>query len=151
VTRSAGDHHGVIEPVVLETHRPHRIVVVDADHRVRASLAGLLSLGDHLEVVGQAGALADALQTCEDRDPDVVVVDPRLPDVDGGLALISVLRRRTPDCRVLVLSWADSIDHELLAIGADALLPKSLAPQELVERVIELADAPAGRPRLEVI
>jgi DNA-binding NarL/FixJ family response regulator len=146
-----GDHRRVIEPVALESHRPHRIVVVDADHRVRASLAGLLSLGDHLEVVGQASGLADALRVCEDGEPDVIVVDPRLPDVDGGLALIAVLRRRTPDCRVLVLSWAESVDHELLETGADALLPKSLAPQELVERVIELADAPTGRPRLEVI
>jgi DNA-binding NarL/FixJ family response regulator len=146
-----GDDGRVIEPVAVDTHRPHRIVVVDADHRVRASLAGLLSLGDHLEVVGQASGLGDALKTCEASEPDVVVVDPRLPDVDGGLALISVLRRRTPDCRVLVLSWTESLDRELLAIGADALLPKSLAPQELVERVIELADAPTGRPRLEVI
>jgi DNA-binding NarL/FixJ family response regulator len=140
----------VIEPIAPERHRPHRIVVVDADHRVRASLAGLLSLGDHLEVVGQAGGLGDALATCEDAVPDVVVVDPRLPDVDGGLALISVLRRRAPGCRVLVLSWTESLDHELLATGADALLPKSLAPQELVERVIELADAPYRRPSQEI-
>ncbi len=141
----------MIEPSAIEPHRTHRIVVVDADHRVRASLARLLDLGDHLEVVGQAGVLADAVRCCDESEPDVVVLDPRLPDVDGGLALISVLRRRTPDVRVLVLDWGESLELELLTTGADALLPKSLAPQALVERVIELADAPTGRPMQEAV
>jgi DNA-binding NarL/FixJ family response regulator len=140
-----------VEQIAAGHHRRHRVVVIDADHRVRASLAGLLGLGDHLEVVGQAGQLTEALRCCEDAEPDVVVVDPRLPDVDGGMALISVLRRRSPDCRVLVLAWTESREHELLATGADALLPKSLAPQELVERVISLADAPSGRQLQEAV
>jgi DNA-binding NarL/FixJ family response regulator len=138
-----------VEQPIYEPHRRHRVVVVDADHRVRASLAGLLGLGDHLEVVGQAGHLVEALRSCEEAEPDVVVIDPRLPDVNGGLALISVLRRRSPDCRVLVLSWAESLDSELTAMGADACLPKSLAPQELVERVVALAGAPSGRQALQ--
>jgi two-component system response regulator DevR len=117
---------------------------VDADHRVRASLAGLLGLGDQLLVVGQASHVGEALQTCEATDPDVVVIDPRLPDVDGGLALITVLRRRRPDIRVLVLAWTASHEHQVLDSRADALLPKSLAPQELVERVVELAETPEG-------
>jgi CheY-like chemotaxis protein len=132
----------VIEPLP-ESHRRHRIVVVDADHRVRASLAGLLDLGDHLEVVGQAGQLADALRCCEAFDPDVVVVDPRLPDVDGGLALVSVLRR-DPECRVLVLSWTGRSRPTCSPAGRTPCSQVARAA-ELVERVIELADAPFGR------
>jgi DNA-binding NarL/FixJ family response regulator len=71
-----------------------------------------------------------------------VVVDPRLPDVDGGVALISVLRERVPDARVLLLAWSPSTDTDALASGADGLLPKSLAPTELIDRVVELAEAP---------
>jgi DNA-binding NarL/FixJ family response regulator len=125
--------------------------VVDADHRVRASLAGLLGLGDQLEVIGQASHVGEALRTCEECDPDVVVLDPRLPDIDGGIALITVLRRRRPDIRVLVLAWAPSHEQPALIYGADALLPKSLAPQELVERVVELAETPVGRLRKEAV
>ena len=52
---------------------------------------------------------------------------------------------------VLVLDWGESLQLELEVTGADALLPKSLAPQALVERVIELADAPTGRPIQEAV
>jgi DNA-binding NarL/FixJ family response regulator len=145
----------VIDPLALrlpdQPLRPHRVVVVDADHRVRASLACLLALGDRLEVVGQAGHVGEALRVCEVAEPDVVVLDPRLPDVDGGLALITVLRRRRPDIRVLVLAWAVSHENHVLASGADALLPKSLAPQERVERVVELAETPVARLRKEAV
>lgn len=138
-------------PLPLVPAARHRVVVVDADHRVRASLAGLLGLGDQLLVVGQASHVGEALQTCEATDPDVVVIDPRLPDVDGGLALITVLRRRRPDIRVLVLAWTASHEHQVLDSRADALLPKSLAPQELVERVVELAETPVQRLRKEAV
>ena len=140
----------MIDRDAMPAHR-HRVVVVDADHRVRASLAGLLDLGEHLEVVGQAGDVGAALAICQTTRPEVVVVDPRLPDVDGGLALITVLRRRVPGIRVLVIGWAGSLEHRLLSSEADALVPKSLAPQELVERIIELADAPPARPIQEAI
>lgn len=143
------------EPLALkqpdEAPRSHRVVVVDADHRVRASLACLLGLCDRLGVVGQASHVGEALRVCEETDPDVVVVDPRLPDVDGGLALISVLRRRRPDTRVLVLAWTAAPEHGVLDLGADDLLPKSLAPQELVDRVVELAEAPLPSPRKEAV
>lgn len=131
--------------------RRHRVVVVDADHRVRESLACLLGLGECLEVVGQAGQVGDALRVCEETRPDVVVVDPRLPEVDAGVGLISMLRRRRPDIRVLVLAWGIAQEHLVLASGADALLPKSLAPAELVERVAELAETPLERCRKEAV
>lgn len=138
-------------PLPEEAPPSHRVVVIDADHRVRDSLACLLGLGDRLEVVGQASHISEALRICEETDPDVVVVDPRLPDVDGGLALISVLRRRRPDTRVLVLAWTAAPEHGVLALGADDLLPKSLAPQELVDRVVELAEAPLPSARREAV
>ena len=66
--------------------RPLRVLVVDADDRVRESLAGLLAIGDRVLVVGSAGQAATALALVREHRPDVVVVDPRLPEVDGGLA-----------------------------------------------------------------
>jgi two-component system response regulator DesR len=143
MTARAPDHGLVIAPQAAGSRR-YRVLVVDADHRVRTSLANLLGLGDRLEVVGQAGQAGEALQCCEALDPDVIVVDPRLPDVDGGSALISVLRQRSPDCRVLILAWSALDGPAVLASGADGLLPKSLAPTELIDRVVQLAEAPRG-------
>ncbi|HET7027066.1 MAG TPA: response regulator transcription factor [Candidatus Limnocylindrales bacterium] len=126
-----------------------RVVVVDADRRVRDSLSGLLELGDELEVVGQAGQPGAALDLCAERDPDVVIVDPRLPDVDAGAALVMEVRARFPGTVVLVLSWPGSAtDGDARAMGADGVLSKSAAPHELAEQVVALVRvARPGRAR----
>jgi DNA-binding NarL/FixJ family response regulator len=121
---------------------PLRVVVVDADPRVRMSLIGLLGLGDGLVMVGSAGHPGAALDVCRSTTPDVVVVDPRLPDVDDGLALIALLRDTVPGLRVLVMSWTDGLEHAALASGADAFIAKSTAPIELVDRIAALATRP---------
>ena len=68
---------------------PVRVVLVDADERVRESLCSLLCIGDRIEVVGSAGATDAALDVIRETEPDVVVVDPRLPDLPGGIAFIA--------------------------------------------------------------
>jgi DNA-binding NarL/FixJ family response regulator len=115
-----------------------RVVVVDADHRVRDSLAELIGLGDELEVVGRAGHPGAALELCSERCPDVVILDPRLPDVDAGIALVAEVRRRFPGTVVLVLSWGLAVEDGA-AMGADGVLSKTAPPHELVERIVSLA------------
>src|SRR5436190_12460555 len=87
---------------------PLRVVVVDADDRVCESLSRLLCIGGKLQVVGTAGAVEPALEIVKATEPDVVVVDPRLPEVDGGLAFIGRLREVAPGARVLVMSASDT-------------------------------------------
>jgi two-component system NarL family response regulator/two-component system response regulator DevR len=122
-----------------ESVKPLRVVVIDADPRVRTSLVGLLGLGDGVEIVGSAGHPGLALEVCQAADPDVVVVDPRLPDVDGGLALIGLIRLTLPGVCVLVMSWSDGLENQALACGADGFIAKSAAPVEIVERITILA------------
>lgn len=131
-------------PHAPTTHRP-RVLVVDADKRVRAGLACLLDLSGAVEVVGEAGHPGEAVGAVERTTPDVVVLDPRLPEIDGGAALVSVIRHRSPTTRILLLSWTGVPIDGALGVAADGYLPKSLAPQELVDRVAELAQAPAER------
>ena len=76
------------------TEAPLRVLVVDADDRVRESLSGLLAIGQRLVVVGSAGQAGPALDLLAAESPDVVIVDPRLPEVAGGLAFIERLRAR---------------------------------------------------------
>jgi DNA-binding NarL/FixJ family response regulator len=118
---------------------PLRVLVVDADDRVRESLTGLLGIGNRVVVVGSAGQPGPALELAESAAPDVVIVDPRLPEVDGGLAFISGLRTRAPDVRVLVMSWTEGLEHSALAERADGFVRKTFRPSELVAAILAAA------------
>ena len=110
-----------------------RVLLVDPDDRVRESLAGLLRIGQRCLVVGSAGTVDTALRLAAESAPDVVVVDPRLPGVDAGSALIAKLREVVPTARVLVLNWSDSTDP---TTGADAYVRKTFRPHELIDAVV---------------
>ena len=116
-----------------------RVVLVDGDVRVRDSLAGLIGLGDGLVVVGSAGDPAEAVEVAAATAPDVVVLDPRLPDVEAGLTLIAALRARLPGVRSLAMSWADELSTPCRDRGADAFVAKSATPSQLVDAVIAVA------------
>ena len=120
---------------------PLRVLVVDADDRVRESLTGLLGIGRDVVVVGSAGQPGPAIDLVATESPDVVVIDPRLPEVDAGLALITRLRSSSPDVRVLVMSWTDGLEHTALARRADGFVRKTFRPGELAAAIVA-----AGRP-----
>ena len=112
-------------------HAPFRVLVVDADERVRESLAGLLSIGGHVVVVGTAGDPAAALDLISTTNPDIVMLDPRLPDVDRGISLVSRLHAEAPGVRIVVMSWSDSLEDGLVDCGADGFVRKTFRPSEL--------------------
>jgi len=126
------------------TDGPLRVLVVDADDRVRESLSGLLSIGDRVTVVGSAGQPVAALELALSTHPDVVIVDPRLPEVDGGLAFINQLRLTAPDVRILAMSWSDTLEHAALTGGADGFVRKTFRPTELVAAIVAAARPPAA-------
>jgi DNA-binding NarL/FixJ family response regulator len=113
---------------------PLRVLIIDPDPRVRESLAGLLCIGDRCLVVGAAGTADDALRLASESIPDIVVVDPRLPGLDAGAALIARLREACPATRVLVLNWSDAADSQ--DCGADAYTRKTFRPHELIDAVV---------------
>ena len=111
---------------------PLRVLLVDPDERVRESLAGLLCIGQRCVVIGTAGTADGAVDLAGQSEPDVIVLDPRLPGQDGT-ALISRLRAVAPNSRVLVLKWSDTADQ---VSGADAYARKTFRPQELIDAVV---------------
>jgi len=127
---------------------PLRVLVVDADDRVRESLTGLLAIGGRCMVVASAGQPGPAFDLALDHDPDVVIVDPRLPEVDSGIAFISRIRSRLPRVRILAMSWSDTLESAVLESGADGFLRKTFRPSELVAAVVAasrtLDPPPAG-------
>jgi DNA-binding NarL/FixJ family response regulator len=115
---------------------PLRVLVVDADDRVRESLTGLLAIGGRCIVVASAGYAGAAFDLAIDYRPDVVIVDPRLPEVDTGMALIARLRTHLPAVRILAMSWSDSLEAAVIESGANGFVRKTFRPTELVAAVL---------------
>jgi DNA-binding NarL/FixJ family response regulator len=118
------------------TEDPLRVLVVDADDRVRESLSGLLAIGHRLVVVGSAGQSARAMDLLASESPDVVIVDPRLPEVAGGLKFIQRVRAKRPDVRIVVMSWSDRLDDPGLAAAGDGFIRKTFRPNDLIAAII---------------
>ena len=126
------------EPAPMQS-APLRVLVVDPDERIRESLAGLLRIGGRCVVVGSAGGPDDAVALAATIRPEVVLLDPRLPAMDGGRAIIACLREVVPGVRVLVLNLSESTDGTPRAEGADAYIKKTFRPHELIDAVIAAA------------
>jgi len=118
-----------------------RTVVVDDDARVRRDLATLLELEADIAVVAVAADGAAAVDVCDRLTPDVVVMDVRMPVMDGIEATRLLRRRHRARCRVLVLTTFDLDDYVLGAVraGASGFLLKDQAPDHLAAAVRTIA------------
>jgi DNA-binding NarL/FixJ family response regulator len=113
-----------------------RVLLVDDDPLVRAGLQMILSSAEEIEVVGEAADGAEAVATVEAHRPDVVLMDIRMPGVDG-IAATTALRRLAQPPHVIVLTTFQADEHVLSALraGADGFLLKDTEPSEIVRAV----------------
>lgn len=88
---------------------PVRVLVVDADRRVRQSLAGLIRVSDGLSLTAAVGDPVGAMDALEGEGADVLLIDPRLPEAEIGVALLTEIRARWPDIRVVALSVVENL------------------------------------------
>jgi len=117
-----------------------RILIADDQELVRAGLRMILEAQDDLEVVAEAADGLEAISEVERTDPDVTLMDIRMPNMDGVEAT-----RRLVGRRVLILTTFDLDDYvvEALRAGASGFLLKDAPPAELVRavRVVAAGDA----------
>ena len=112
---------------------------MDADDRIRESLARLLPIGGRCLVVATAGQPDSALDLAASMVPDVVVVDSRLPDIGADGTFIERLRAVAPDVRIVVLNWSASADSPVGLPGADVYIRKTFRTHELIDAVVSAA------------
>ncbi|WP_139418142.1 response regulator [Agromyces laixinhei] len=117
-----------------------RIVVADDHPIVRAGIVGLLESEQGLEVVGEAADGADAVAVAASERPDLVLMDLRMPQLDGAAATARILAE-VPGTRVLVLTTYETDDHILAAIeaGASGYLLKAAPQAEIVAGIRAVA------------
>jgi DNA-binding NarL/FixJ family response regulator len=115
---------------------PIRVLVVDDHPVVRSGLIGMLSIEDDLEVVGEAGDGEEAVARVAALAPDVVLMDLRMPRLDGAGATARIVAAR-PGTRVLVLTTFDTDADIVRAVeaGATGYLLKDTPRAQLVDAV----------------
>jgi len=128
---------------------PVRIVVVDDQQVVRAGFAALLDTQPDFTVVGTAADGAAAVRVCREHRPDVVLMDVRMPVMDGIRATAEIVADSLTDStagpRILMLTTFDLDEHvyDALAAGASGFLLKDVTAERLFDavRVIAAGDA----------
>ncbi|BCJ41974.1 DNA-binding response regulator [Actinoplanes ianthinogenes] len=117
-----------------------RVLLVDDQQLIRAGLRMLLDAEDGMEVVGEAGDGRAAVTLAAQLVPDVVVMDLRMPGVDGITATSRIMAER-PSTRVVVLTTFGDDDHlyPALQAGACGFLLKDAPPSELLHGIRQAA------------
>lgn len=119
-------------PPSTDPQRPVRVLVVDADRRVRQGVAGVIDLTDDLHLDAAVGDVEAALEHMEADPADVVLLDPSLPDCDAGSALIDLVRDRWPNTAIVVMSCSDQVGAAEVQRGGVRFVPKSGDPERLL-------------------
>jgi DNA-binding NarL/FixJ family response regulator len=117
-----------------------RVVLVDDDDLMRAGLRSVLSSDDTIEVVGEAGDGREAIDRIRTLQPHLVLMDIRMPHVDGISATREVLSA-FPEVKVVVLTTFEQDDYifDALNAGASGFLLKRTKPEELIAAIHTVA------------
>jgi DNA-binding NarL/FixJ family response regulator len=125
-----------------------RVVLVDDHELFRAGVRG--ELGDSVEIVGEAGTVAEAVPMIRELDPEVVLLDVHLPD-GGGEAVIAAVALERPGVKFLALSVSDAAEDVIGVIraGARGYVTKTISSEELRDAVARVSEGDAVfSPRL---
>jgi DNA-binding NarL/FixJ family response regulator len=122
------------------TAPPIRVLMVDDDALLRAGLEAILSSDDGIEVVGEAPDGRVAVERARELRPDVVLMDVRMPTLDG-IAATRELVAAVPDARVVILTTFEDDDYIFgaLTAGASGFLLKRTSPELLIDAIKAVA------------
>jgi two-component system response regulator DesR len=117
-------------------HRSHlcvsRLLIADDRARTRQALRAVLATHAQVELIGEAADGEEAVAAVERLQPDIVIIDVRMPRLDG-IAATTLIKARWPWIRVVAHSLAEEVRADALAAGADAFVPKGGPVRELFD------------------
>ena len=122
-----------------------RVVVVDDQALVRGGFAMVLGHQDDIEVVAEAGNGLEAIKAANSHRPDVILMDIRMPEMDGLEATCRIIEQADWPVRVLILTTFDPDEYiyRALRAGASGFVLKDIPPEELVTTVRTIAEGGA--------
>jgi EAL domain-containing protein (putative c-di-GMP-specific phosphodiesterase class I)/DNA-binding NarL/FixJ family response regulator len=123
----------------MMTKRHIRVLVAEDDPAVRAALVGLIQAEPNFELVGETASAADAIDLAGQEQPDVAVIDVRMPG--GGPAAVRGIKRKSPETRMLAFSAAEdrATVLEMLEAGVVGYLVKGSSIESIIESVEQAA------------
>jgi RNA polymerase sigma factor (sigma-70 family) len=119
---------------------PVRVLIVDDDKLMRAGLRAVFSADEGIEVIGEAADGRAGIDSARRLRPDVVLMDVRMPEMDGITATRELLDS-SPELRVVIVTTFEDDDYVFgaLAAGASGFLLKRTGPEELIEAIHTVA------------
>jgi len=122
-----------------------RVAVIDDQALVRGGFATMLGLQDDIEVVAEAGDGAAAIEIARTHRPDVILMDIRMPEMDGLAATKAIVDSADWPVKVLILTTFDPDEYvyKALQAGASGFVLKDISPEDLVAAVRTVADGGA--------
>ncbi|HUG14225.1 MAG TPA: response regulator transcription factor [Thermomicrobiales bacterium] len=121
------------------------MLVVDDNFVVRRGLQSSLEFDEGLEVIGEAATGADAVRLARELTPDIVLMDIRMPEMDG-ITATEMIGNASPGSKVIVLTWSEDPEHLRSAVLAGArgyLVHGRFSPERLAEAVRVVHDGGA--------
>jgi DNA-binding NarL/FixJ family response regulator len=115
---------------------PIRVLIADDHPVVRSGLAMIIQYSEGIETIAEASTGAEAVQLYRQHQPDVVLMDLKMPEM-GGVDAIAAIRQECPEARIIVLTTYDG-DEDIyrgLSAGARGYLLKNVTRQELLEAI----------------
>lgn len=113
-----------------------KVLLVDDHALFRKGIASLLKDINELEIIGEAGNGREALEKARILNPDIIIMDVEMPELNGVEA-VKQIKKELPHCKVVMLTIADDDDNLFNSIknGAQGYLLKSMDPDDLIEEV----------------
>jgi len=118
-----------------------KLLIVDDDALIRKSLSLTLSQENDIIVVGTASDGAEALHLCKENSPDILLMDIRMPGMDG-IAATRLIKQRYPNVRIMMLTTFDDTPNiqQALSAGADGYLLKTDKISDIAGKLRIMAD-----------
>ncbi len=130
----------------MNTSNGIQVLLVDDHNVVRSGLATFLKAYEDLKLVGEAKNGVEALHLCRQVKPDVILMDLKMPEMDGVAATRAILTS-CPDIKIIAMTSFDEAElvHDVLAAGAIGYLLKNISADELAKAI---RDAASGKSTL---
>ena len=125
-------------PNYAEERLPVRVLIADDRGRCRRALRAFLNTSAGVEIVAEAADGQEAIELVEQHSPDVMLMDVRMPVMDG-IKATQCIKAKWPAVKVVIVSMYPSYELDALTAGADAFISKGASPQCLLTTLSKLA------------